>query len=511
MKGKFRAFLGILLAAATLCGSLFLGGCGGDGENMNDTFYNPIHLSGQDPWFYKHGEYYYHILMKGVERNGKTETAFTITRSKSLTTLYPDMDDPETTHIAGFVADSNIQSVWAPEIFFFEDHWYLLFTAATTDEEFLAGQPDQTDRIDSARRTYIIKSETSDPFGNYGKAVKLGLSPDYRSIDATFMDYNGRQYVIWAGWPNEMHTAFWQQNLYITELETGDPTKVKADSGGERNLISEPKAAWERNSASQNEGPCLVYAPDGTPVLLFSASYSASDCYCIGYLKMTGDDPVKQSSWEKCDKPLMETDLLKTDVISPGHNSVVKSPDGTEDWIVYHAAKHSGAGWSRTVRLQKLIWEGNTPKVEMSAWTEELKLPSGDVTEKVRYEAENATLTDGCSVKKFEKGDYFSYASKDKAVSFGGDADTVTFKFQAKRAGKAVISYRYSNAQADKGAVTTIVRVNGEESTLQTPYTGYEELFTVSQQIVSLREGENTVTFSGRSNLLLDCIVVTYY
>lgn len=192
-------------------------------------------------------------------------------------------------------------------------------------------------------------------------------------------------------------------------------------------------------------------------------------------------------------------------------NSVVKSPDGTEDWIVYHAAKYSGAGWSRTVRLQKLIWEGNTPKVEMSAWTEELKLPSGDVTEKVRYEAENATLADGCSVKKFEKGDNFSYASKDRAVSFGSDADTVTFKFQAKRAGKAVISYRYSNAQADKGAVTTIVRVNGEESTLQTPYTGYEELFTLSQQIVSLREGENTVTFSGRSNLLLDCIVVTYY
>lgn len=512
MKGKLKAVLCLLLAAITLGGPLLFGSCAKqETEEMNDTFFNPIHLSGQDPWFYKHGEYYYHILVKGVERNGKTESAFTITRSKSLTTLYPDLDDPQTTHVAGFVADSNIQSVWAPEIFFFENHWYLLFTAATTDREYLDNLQDQTDVIDSARRTYIIRSETDDPFGKYGKAVKLELSPDRRSIDATFMDYNGKQYIIWAGWPNEMHTAFWQQNLYITELETGNPMRVKASTAGERNLISEPKADWERNSSSQNEGPCLTYAPDGTPVLLFSASFAASDCYCIGYMKLTGNDPLNRECWEKCEKPLMETDLLRTDVVSPGHNSVVKSPDGTEDWIVYHSAKYSGAGWSRTVRLQKMTWDGNTPKVEMSAWTEELKLPSGDVSEKMRYEAENATRTTGCGAKEFDKGDGFSFASGDKAVTFQSDSDLVTFRFKAKRAGKAVISYRYSNAQENKGEQTTFVTVNGTESVLQTPYTGYEELFTLSQQIVSLQDGENTVTFSGKSNLLLDCIIVTYY
>lgn len=512
MKGKIKAILCTILAVITLGTTFLTGGCGGEnGEDMNDTFFNPIHLSGQDPWFYKHGDYYYHILVLGVERNGKEEKAFTITRSKSLTTLYPDLNDPETTHIAGFVADSNIQSIWAPEIFFFEGYWYLLFTASTTDKEYLDNLQDKTDVIDSARRTYIIKSETDDPFGKYGKAIKLELSPDRRSIDATFMNYNGKQYVIWAGWPNELHTAFWQQNLYITELETGDPTKVKASLGGERCLISEPKADWERNSSSQNEGPCLIYAPDGTPVLLFAASYAASDCYCIGYMRMTGDNPLDMSSWEKGVKPLMETDLLRTDIVSPGHCSVVKSPDGTEDWIVYHAAKYSGAGWSRTVRLQKLEWDGNTPKVTISAWTEELKLPSGDMTEKVRYEAENAEMTDGCNVKKFEKGDGFSYASGDKAVAFTENVDAVTFRFKAKRAGKAIISYRYSNAHEQGGEVTTLVKVNGEESTLSTPYTGYEELFTLSQQIVSLKDGENEVSFSGKSNLLLDCIIVTYY
>ncbi len=506
MKGKFKSILSGLLAVVTLGGTLFAGGCASSpkGETMNDTFFNPIQLSGQDPWFYKQGEYYYYIAMRGVERNGKTETAFTVTRSKSLSTLYPDLDDPQTTHVAAFVSDSGIQSIWAPEIFFFEGHWYFMFTAAP------AVLPEnQVDGVDGARRTYVIKSETDDPFGKYGKAIKLELAEDRRSIDATFMNYKGKQYVIWAGWPEERHTAFWQQNLYISELEPGDPTRVKA--GEARHLISEPKADWERNSSSQNEGPCVTFAPDGTPVLLFSASYAASDCYCIGYLRLTGDDPLVRDSWEKCKKPLMETDLQRTDIISPGHNSVVKSPDGTEDWIVYHTAKYSGAGWNRTVRLQKLEWDGNVPKVTMSAWTEELKVPSGDVTEKVRYEAENAARTNGCTVEKFEKGDGFSYASKDKAVAFESDRDEVTFTFLAKRAGKAVIAYRYSNAHELEGVEETTVVVNGKKSALSTPYTSYGELFTLSQQIVALQEGENTVVFSGKSNLLLDCIVVTYY
>jgi GH43 family beta-xylosidase len=37
----------------------------------------------------------------------------------------------------------------------------------------------------------------------------------------------------------------------------------------------------------------------------------------------------------------------------------VKSPDGTEDWIIYHAAKHSGAGWDRNLRAQKFTWQAD--------------------------------------------------------------------------------------------------------------------------------------------------------
>lgn len=243
---------------------------------------------------------------------------------------------------------------------------------------------------------------------------------------------------------------------------------------------------------------------------MYSASYSGSDGYCIAYLKLVGEDPLMRESWEKCKEPLMQTELLEKDVISPGHNSVVKSPDGTEDWIVYHAAKYSGAGWDRTLRLQKMTWDGNTPVVELSAWTQELPLPSGDKSEKVRYEAENALLLNESYTREFEEGNGFTYASGNTAVAFSDENGGVTFDITAKRAGKAVLSFRYSNAQDLAGEKTAEVELNGKRSILSVPYTRYEELFTLSQMNVTLQDGRNVITFHGKSNLLLDCLIITY-
>src|SRR5690606_10451480 len=55
--------------------------------------------------------------------------------------------------------------------------------------------------------------------------------------------------------------------------------------------------------------------------------------------------------------PFMQMDQ-EAGVFGPGHNTFVKSPDGSEDWIIYHATSGLHDGWSnRKARAQKITWD----------------------------------------------------------------------------------------------------------------------------------------------------------
>jgi len=78
-------------------------------------------------------------------------------------------------------------------------------------------------------------------------------------------------------------------------------------------------------------------------------------------LTYTGGDPLQSDSWSKSPTPVFQgTD----EAFSPGHNTFFKSPDGSQDWIVYHANDSaSGAcDMQRTTRMQPFTWnEDGTP------------------------------------------------------------------------------------------------------------------------------------------------------
>jgi GH43 family beta-xylosidase len=49
-------------------------------------------------------------------------------------------------------------------------------------------------------------------------------------------------------------------------------------------------------------------------------------------------------------------------VIGPGHNSFTQSPDGSEEWIVYHAWDTAMTG--RYMCIDRFHWEGDLPIVD---------------------------------------------------------------------------------------------------------------------------------------------------
>lgn len=139
---------------------------------------------------------------------------------------------------------------------------------------------------------------------------------------------------------------------------------------GARVMISSPDRAWEKFGAQPNNKQVLVN--EGPEILMHGDKiflvYSGNGCWTDHYLlgmcvASVNDDLMNAASWKKVDKPQFQTSE-RNNVWAPGHNSFFKSPDGTEDWILYHAnpAPHCGCGGQRTPRMQKFTWnEDGTP------------------------------------------------------------------------------------------------------------------------------------------------------
>src|SRR5690606_7792485 len=84
-------------------------------------------------------------------------------------------------------------------------------------------------------------------------------------------------------------------------------------------------------------------------------------------------------SWHKFDQPVFSKG---NGVYGPGHNGFFKSPDGTEDWLIYHgnASELEGCSSTRSVRAQKFTWnDDGTPNFgEPVAAATPVASPSGE-------------------------------------------------------------------------------------------------------------------------------------
>ena len=321
---------------------------------MKKTFKNPILESGPDPYAYKHSDGYYYFTYT-------TGRNITIRKSKKLS----NMNDAETKVVWTPPADTMYsKQLWAPEIYYYDNKWYVYFTA--------------TDGSGPNRRLYVLENENEDIFSDTWEFKgKINIPTDRWAIDATLFEHRGKRYMIWSGWYEHKNIS---QNLYIIEM------KNCCEVNGDRVLISEPEYEWERNLAQKytlpfvNEGP-VVLKRNGKIFIVYSASHFTTE-YCLGLLSADeNSDILNPLSWSKKSEPIM-TKSERNKVFAPGHNSFTVSPDGTEDWIVFHAfdIPPTEGGKVRNARIQKFDWnEDGTPCFyEPVSNDTELEVPSGE-------------------------------------------------------------------------------------------------------------------------------------
>ena len=125
----------------------------------------------------------------------------------------------------------------------------------------------------------------------------------------------------------------------------------------ERVMLSTPEYAWEKNGEPLiNEGPTALYH-EGKTFIVYSASGSWTDDYCLGMLTLTGEDPMDPACWKKSDSPVFEKRFGTC--FGPGHASFTTAVDGSV-WMIYHGNLQSGTGWEgRSIWIAPVTFDQN--------------------------------------------------------------------------------------------------------------------------------------------------------
>ena len=317
------------------------------------TFTNPV-WDGADPWMVKHNNEY--IYCWSANNSVNISRSAKMTKTGETRKIW---QAPET----GW----NRSCVWAPEIHFIQGHWFVYYAAGEAGPPFIH------------QRTGVLRSKTGDVFSDYDDMGVLytGDNPDDPSsnvwaIDMTILEHKGKLYAIWSGWIKQENTDATQQHLYICEME--NPWTMK----GKRVKLSSPVEPWETGGPlNLNEGPEILKNGDNVFVI-YSCRESWLVEYRLGMLQLIHPDGnlSDPANWEKTG-PVFQGN---SQVLGVGHCSFVKSPDNTEDWIIYHSKKSTTPGWDRDVRMQPFKWNSDgTPNFGQAIPAgQAITLPSGE-------------------------------------------------------------------------------------------------------------------------------------
>lgn len=328
----------ILFAMLNKCGLIFLLSLFCSNVNaqqiVSKTFTNPLLPSGADPFsFYKDGYYYYTHTTGNSIKLWKTKSIAGLKKAEQKIIFTP----PRGTAYS--------KEIWAPEIHFIDDKWYAYFAA--------------DDGNNNNHRMYVLENASADPMqGDWIFKGKVADATNKWAIDGDVFIYRKQLYMIWSGWEGDQNE---QQNIYIAKMK--NPWTIE----GKRVRIAAPHFDWEKIGdlhdannpphVNVNEGPQLLR--NGNKLfIVYSASGCWTDYYALGLLSFNGKNNLLDSTkWEKGPQPVFKQSKENA-VYAPGHNSFFKSPDGKEDWILYHANSlpGQGCGKQRSPRAQKFGW-----------------------------------------------------------------------------------------------------------------------------------------------------------
>lgn len=312
-----RRFQLLIAALLAVCSGL---GCG---SGQTPSVVNPF-LDAPDPFITRVNGQYLLLATAGTQITLWSGATLGSVTAHSQT-LWKPSDD--------------LQEIWSPTLWHFGDRWWIYFTAKQSGGK---------------HGIYALQSGTDDARGSYTFRGQIPL--EHEAIDPSLLTVAGKQYLMYV----DVDPAGFN-GVRITAL--ADPMTL---AGPDRSLIT-PDQSWERGAGTTHnypvaEGPTALYHA-GKTFIVYSGSDTGTSVYCLGLLTYAGSgDPTLAQNWRKSGPVFSFSDANK--VYGPGRGTFTQSPDGRQDWMVYHAKDTDAYTYAhRSLRMQPFTWAADgSPK-----------------------------------------------------------------------------------------------------------------------------------------------------
>lgn len=215
---------------------------------------------------------------------------------------------------------------WAPEVIRIGTQYYLHYTAAKDDGEKHIG--------------IAVANSPTGPFVDMNDYPFIDHGQKGTIDSHVFVDDDGRTYMYYSnamstnpipGNPSKKRSEIW-----VVEVTPDLTAQIS-----QHVMLIYPQQSWEYNSSSSNywnEGAVII-KNNGIYYLLYSANCYCNANYAVGYaISSSPMGPFTKYGGN----PILSNAGLSNYVSGPGHNSVVRSPDNSELFMVYHSHVNVG-------------------------------------------------------------------------------------------------------------------------------------------------------------------------
>ncbi|MDD4578487.1 MAG: glycoside hydrolase family 43 protein [Sphaerochaeta sp.] len=204
---------------------------------------------------------------------------------------------------------------WAPEVKYYQDRFYLTYSSRDKESGLLLSALAVSDR----------------PEGPFTELYAPWFNTGQSAIDChIFIDDDSNQtpYLFYS--QNGAREGYSYGENYVVKLN-----EELSDFAGDPVLVGKASQEWEKVDYDVNRCNEGVFAlkHNGNYYITYSANHTSYSHYGVGTSKAS--HPL--GPWIKdADNPILTSDDALR-ISSPGHSCIVRSPDGKELYIVYHA------------------------------------------------------------------------------------------------------------------------------------------------------------------------------